>query len=181
MPTGPPLYHSTQNNVNTTQHLHHNLLSPTPLSFLPYPSIPNLPTIKEPATPSSPTCIPILTGRSDWCPWSKVLLMAVFGMNLFGHLAEDYDPQWGYDPGSIPTYPPVIMPNSSPEELQAWNLWWIQDGQVLHLLISRLSASAHTQLPGAGSAQPQQHSARSVYKEVVWLFAGTDFQTLYEQ
>lgn len=105
-------------------------------------------------------------------------MTAVFGMNLFGHLTEDYDPQWGYDPGSIPTYPPVITCNSSPEELQAWNLWWIRDGQVLHLLVSQLSVSARAQLPGAGSAHPQQRSARSVYKELVRLFSGTDFQTL---
>ena len=49
-------------------------------------------------------------------------MTAVFGMNLFGHLTEDYNPQWGYDPGSIPMYPLVITPNSSPEELQAWTL-----------------------------------------------------------
>ena len=178
LPTGPPLYHSNQNNINTTQRLQHNLLSPTPLPFLTYPSVPNLPTIKEPSTPSSPTFIPILTGRSDWCPWSEALMTAVFGMNLFGHLAEDYNPQWGYDPGSIPTYPPVITPNSSHEELQAWTLWWIRDGQVLHLLVSRLSASARAQLSGAGSARPQRRTARSVYKELVRLFAGTDYQTL---
>ena len=93
LPTGPPLYHSNQNNINTTQCLQHNLLSPTPLPFLTYPSVPNLPTIKEPSTPSSLTFIPILTGRLDWCPWSEALMTAVFGMNLFGHLAEDYNPQ----------------------------------------------------------------------------------------
>ena len=167
LPTGPPLYHSNQNNVNPTQRLQHNLLSPTPLPFHPYPFLPTLPTIKEPSTPSSPTYIPILTGRSDWCPWSEALMTAVFGMNLFGHLAEDYDPQWGYDPGSIPTYPPVITRNSSPEGLQAWNLWWIRDGQVLHLLVSRLSASARAQLPGAGSARPQRRTARSVCLMVI--------------
>jgi len=90
MPTSPPLYHSNQNNAST------------------------LPTIKEPPTPSSPTYIPILTRRLDWCPWSKALMMVVMGMNLFGHLMEHYDPQWGYDPGSIPMYAPVIIPNSSP-------------------------------------------------------------------
>jgi hypothetical protein len=66
LPTGPPLYHSNQNNVNT-QRVQHNLLSPTPLPSLPYPFLSTLPTIKELPTPSSPTYIPILTGRSDWC------------------------------------------------------------------------------------------------------------------
>ena len=31
------------------------------------------------------------------------------GMNLYSHIAEHYDSQWGYDPGSIPTYPPSIV------------------------------------------------------------------------
>jgi len=31
------------------------------------------------------------------------------GMNLFGHIAEHYDERrWGFDPGSIPTYPPPL-------------------------------------------------------------------------
>jgi hypothetical protein len=144
----------TYNNVNAQ----HNFMSPTPLPsqryLLPLP----LPTLKEPSTPSSPTYIPILTGRSDWCPWSEALTTAVIGMNLFGHIAEDHDSQWGFDPGSMPTYPPIIHQNSSPEEIQAWNVWWIRDGQVLHLLVSRLSPNARSQLPGAGTSQPLRSS-----------------------
>jgi len=154
------------NNANP----HHNFLSPTPLPsqqyLLPLP----LPTLKELSMPSSPMYIPILTGRSDWCPWSDALTTAVIGMNLFGHIAEDHDSQWGFDPGliptylpvihqgfdpgSIPTYLPVIHQNSSPKEFQAWNIWWIHDGQVLHLLVSWLSPNARSQLPGAGTSQP---------------------------
>jgi len=33
--------------------------------------------------------------------------MAVMGMNLFGHIAESYNEQWGFDPGSIPILPPL--------------------------------------------------------------------------
>jgi hypothetical protein len=145
---------------------------------LPFPFPTLLPTIKEPSMPSSPTYIPILTGRSDWCPWSEALMTAVIGMNLLGHLAEHYDPQWGYDPGSIPTFPPVgITSASSQEELHTCALWWYRDGQVLHLLVSRLSPSARAQLPGAGNSQPQRRTARSVYTELVRLFGGTDYQT----
>jgi hypothetical protein len=163
----------TYNNVNAQ----HNFMSPTPLPsqryLLPLP----LPTLKEPSTPSSPTYIPILTGRSDWCPWSEALTTAVIGMNLFGHIAEDHDSQWGFDPGSMPTYPPIIHQNSSPEEIQAWNVWWICNGQVLHLLVSRLSPNARSQLPGAGTSQPRRRTARSVYSELVRLFGGTDFNS----
>jgi len=159
------------NNVNP----HHNFLSPTPPPSQRYLFPLPLPTLKELSTPSSPMYIPILTGRSDWCPWSEALMMAVMGMNLFGHIGEDHDSQWGFDPGLMPTYPLNIHQNSSPKGLQAWNIWWIQDGQVLHLLVSWLLPTAHSQLPGAGNAQPQRCTAWSVYWELVHLFGGTDF------
>jgi len=76
-------------------------------------------------------------------------------MNLFSHIAESYDPEWGYDPGSILMYPPTLNHTSSPDNVQAWTLWWARDGQVLHLLVSCLSPTICTQLPGAGSSHPQ--------------------------
>ena len=149
-----PIHHLKNNNVN----IWHNFLSPTP-SLPQYLLSHPLPTLKEPSTPSSPTYIPILTGRLDWCPWSEALTMAVMGMNLFRHIAEDseQDSEWDFDPGLVPTYPPIcIHQNSLPEEIQAWNIWWAHDGQVLHLLVSQLSPIVCSQLPGAGSSQPQQ-------------------------
>jgi len=104
-------------------------------------------------------------------------MTTVIGMNLFGHIAEGSDSQRVYDPGLIPTYPPVIHQNSSPEELQAWTIWCLHDGQVLHLLVSRLLPNAHTQLPGTGTSQPQCRTVQSVYWELVHLFGGTDFNS----
>jgi len=176
LPTVPPIYYNNNNHHAPPQNIHHNnLFYPTPISSLRYPI--SLPMLKEPPTPSSPTYIPILTGRSDWCPWSEAVTTAIMGLNLYGHIAEHYNEQWGFDPGSVLTYPPTINPNSSPEEFHAWNLWWLRDGQVLHLLVSRLSPTACTQLPGAGNCQPQRRTAHSVYKELVRLFGGTDFHT----
>ena len=143
--TSPLVYHP-QNNNNAP----HNLLSPTPLLHQRYPF--PLP-IKELFTPSTPTYIPILTGRSDWCSWSEVLMTAVMALNLFGHIDKSYDPEWGYDPGSIPMYPPTIN-HTSPDDVQAWTLWWTRDGQVLHLLVSHLSPTRCAELPGAGSSHP---------------------------
>jgi hypothetical protein len=173
-PTSPPVYHSN------TRPRQQNHLSPTPLispHFLQPPVA--FPTIKEPITPTTPTYIPILTGRSDWCPWSEALMTAVMGMNLFGHIAECYDddPHWGFDPGSVPMYPPVITHSSTLEEHHARTLWWLCDSQVLHLLVSHLSPSARAQLPGTGNSQPRRHTARSVYQALVRLFGGTDFHT----
>jgi len=68
----------------------------------------------------------------------------------------------GFDPGSIPTYPPVIHQNSSPKEFQAWNVWWICDGQVLHLLISWLSPNTCSQLPGTGTSQGTDFNSAAV-------------------
>jgi len=172
-PASTPAYHSDYNNINVL----HNFLSPTLFSPQRYLLPTSLPTLTEPSTPSSPTYIPILTGRLDWCPWSEALTMAVIGMNLFGHIAEHHDSQWGFDPGSVPTYPPVIHQNSSLEEIQTWNIWWIRDGQVLHLLVSRLSPTVRSQLPGTSSSQPRRRTARSVYREIVCLFGGTDFNS----
>ena len=31
-------------------------------------------------------------------------MTAVMGLDLFGHITEHYSTQWGFDPGSIPTY-----------------------------------------------------------------------------
>jgi len=165
--TDPPIYHSNGN------HQHNN----TPPFSQRYPTPLYLPTIKELSAPSTPTYIPILTGRLDWCPWSEALTTAIMTMNLYGHIAEHYDSQWGFDPGSIPMYPPTIDQNSLPDELHMWNLWWTQDGQVLHLLVSCLSPTVHMQLPGAGSPLPRRHPARSVYQDLVRLFGGMHFNS----
>jgi len=74
-PTNVPVYQSNNNNINP----HQNFLSPTPLPPQQY-LFPSLPTLKELSNPSSPMYILILTGRSDWCPWSEALTMAVIGM-----------------------------------------------------------------------------------------------------
>ena len=86
-----------------TQMLWQALWYNTPYFSQQYPPPLYLPTIKEPSAPSTPTYIPILTGRSDWCPWSEVLATAIMTMNLFGHIVEHYDSQWGFNPGSVPT------------------------------------------------------------------------------
>jgi len=121
-----------------------------------------------------------VNGKLKW-PSNGLLWLAlmtvVMGMNLFGHIAESYDSQWGYDPGSILTYPPTINHNSSPDKIQAWIYWWTRDRQVLHLLISQLLPAVHAQLPGAGSPHPQWCTACSVYQEIIQLFGGTDFDS----
>ena len=104
-------------------------------------------------------------------------MISVMRMNLFAHLVENYNAQWGFDPGFMLIYLPTITPNSSPEEFYAWNIWWARDGHVLYLLTSCLSLSAPAQFLNAGNSQPQCHTAYSVYKELLCIFSGTDFHT----
>ena len=68
--------------------------------------------------------IPLLTGRADWGAWSDLVSTAIMNMNLYGHIAERYTPQYGFDPRSKPTYPPIIDENASQSDIISWYDWW---------------------------------------------------------
>jgi len=84
-----PFYNTNQpfiSHNNQYRPIYDTNFLPDPLQNHPYPSplspqqylLPtSFPILKEPSTPSSPMYIPILTGRSDWCPWSEALMTAV--------------------------------------------------------------------------------------------------------
>ena len=162
--TGPPIYNT------------HNPHYASPR----YPPYQNprsaLPDFKDSTLPSS-TFIPLLTGRADWGAWSDTVSTAIMNMNLYGHIAEHYTPRYGFDPGSKPTYPPIIDENASQSDIISWYDWWCCDGQVSHILFSRLSASARSQLSGAGATHHTRRTARELYLELVSLFGGTDYNT----
>ena len=68
------------------------------------------------------------------------------GMNLYGHIAEHYDSQWGYDPGSLPTYPPTIVcgkvgGNFSWGALKNLGAKWYLDGVVIKFVGAYLMPS----------------------------------------
>ena len=165
LPTGPPLY-NTCTNPDTNP------------SFLQYfsNSCLTLPDFKDSSLPSS-TYIPLLTGRVDWGAWSNTVSMAIMNMNLYGHIAKKYTPRYGYNPGSIPTFLPIIDENASTDDVVAWYNWWHHDGQVFHLLFSCLSATAFSQLSGAGATHHDCCMACELYMELVNLFGGTNFNT----
>ena len=102
---------------------------------------------------------------------------AVINLNLYGHIAEKYNPKYGYDPGVKPTFPPIIDENATMEELTVWHDWWRRDGQVFHLLFSRLSPNARSQLSDAGAAHHDRHTAHELFQELVQLFGGMDYNT----
>ncbi|KIJ91781.1 hypothetical protein K443DRAFT_126145 [Laccaria amethystina LaAM-08-1] len=98
-------------------------------------------------------------------------------MNLYGHIAEKYTPRSGYDPGSKPTYMPILDEKASTNEVASWYDWWRHDGQVSHILFSRLSATACSQLSGAGATHHLRRTAQELYTELVNIFGGTDYNT----
>ena len=162
LPTGPPIYN--------THNPHY-----ASLRYLPYQNPRSvLPDFKDSTLPSS-MYIPLLTGRADWGAWSDLVSTAIMNMNLYGHIVERYTPQYGFDPRSKPTYPPIIDENASQSDIISWYDWWCCDGQVSHILFSHLSASARSQLSGAGATHHTRWMARELYMELVSLFGGTDY------
>ena len=121
-----------------------------------------LPDFKDSTLPSS-TFIPLLTGRADWGAWSDTVSMAIMNMNLYSHIAEQYTPWYGFDPGLKPTYPPIIDENASQSDIISLYDWWRCDGQVSRILFSRLSASARSQLSGAGATHHTRRTAGELY------------------
>ena len=83
-----------------------------------------------------------------------------------------------FHPRSKPTYPPIIDENASQSDIIAWHDWWHHDRQVSHILFSRLSTSAHSQLSGAGTTHHTWWTAWELYLELVSLFGGTNYNTV---
>ena len=164
VPTAPPVYHTNPNPpypfspiVNSSQQHnqnHHN-------------SATTLPTV---------THIPLLTGWSDWGPWYAAVGNHIANLGLIPHVCDDPKPGDPFDPGRIPTHPPVITMLSTQQELTAWDSWWRNDGIAGHILTSRLSASARSQLPTSNPLSgPQRRTAREVFGHLRRLFGGGDY------
>ena len=172
LPTGPPIYNTHNPHYASPRYLPYQ----NPRSALPDFKDSTLPDFKD-STLSSSTYIPLLTGRVDWGAWSNLVSTAIMNMNLYSHIVERYTPWYGYNPGSKPTYSPIIDENASQSDITAWYDWWCRDGQVSHILFSRISASAHSQLSGAGVTHHTRWTAHELYLELVSLFGGTDYNT----
>jgi len=81
-----------------------------------------------------------------------------------------------FDPSRIPTYPPVIMALSTQAELSFWDSWWRSNEIAAHILTSRLSVSACSQLPISNPLAGLQHrTAHEVFGHLCHLFGGGDY------
>ena len=165
VPTAPPIYHTNQNLpypfspiINSNQQSQNQNLSSSPTT---------LPTV---------THIPLLTGRSDWGPWFAAVGNHIGNLGLIPHVCDDPKPDDPFDPGRIPSYPPVITVLSTQPELSAWDSWWRSDGIATHILTSRLSASARSQLPVFNPLSgSQRRTAHKVFGHLHCLFRGGDY------
>jgi len=124
VPMALPVYHTNPNlpypfslivNSNQQQNQNHQNSATT------------LPTV---------THIPLLTGWSDWGPWFAAVGNHIMNLSLIPHICDD--PKLGnpFDPGCIPTHPPVITVLSTQVELTAWDSWWQNNGIAGHILMS---------------------------------------------
>ena len=143
-PAQPPLDTITENyylystNVPTALPVYH--MNPN----LPYPFSPILNSNEQlsqnhynPAT-SLPTIthIPLLTGQSDWGPWYAAVGNHIVNLSLTSHVCDDPKAGDPFNPGHIPTHPPVITTLSTQPELTVWDAWWWNDGIAGHILTS---------------------------------------------
>ena len=165
VPTAPPIYHTNQNLpypfspiINSNQHSQNQNLSSSPTT---------LPTV---------THIPLLTGRSDWGPWFAAVGNHIGNLGLIPHVCDDPKLDDPFDPGRIPSYPPVITALSTQPELSAWDFWWRSDGIATHILTSWLSSSACSQLPVFNPLSgSQRRTAREVFGHLRRLFGGGNY------
>ena len=141
---------------------HHSSPSSTPLKI-------SLPSTKD---------IPLLTGKHDWGPWHSAVSSLILCSNLSSHIAEALLPGAAYDPDLWPTYPPVLQPDSSPDERIEFSNWWARDGVVTHILTSRLSPTALSSLPIANLRLAQRRSARDVYQTLRNNYGAGDYSAV---
>ena len=141
------------------------------------PSSHSSPTLLKLPLPSTKD-IPLLTGKHDWGLWYSAVSSLILCSNLLSHIADDLLPGAAYDPDLWPTYPPVIQPDSSPDECMEFSNWWTQDGVVTHILTSRLSPAVLSSLPVANLRLAQRRSAREIYRTLRTNYGAGDYSAV---
>lgn len=106
----PPVYHTNPN-------------LPYPFTAIPNQQQHHQISVSSPTTLPTVTHIPLLTGQSDWGPWFAAVGNHIGNLGLIPHVCDDPKPGDPFDPGHIPSYPPVITVLSTQVELSAWETW----------------------------------------------------------
>ncbi|PPQ82886.1 hypothetical protein CVT26_007527 [Gymnopilus dilepis] len=189
----PMIFHAqTPNSLHNPNLPNVNLLSParnnvllSPLNIPPF-QIPNnalngvqplyVSSSTRPSLPSTKE-IPKLTGKSDWGPWHTAVVNLITNQQVYNHISDGLDDGAAYDPLFLPTYPPVVHPNSTPQELNAFNDWWAQDGIAAHILLSRLADSVTNSIPAPNQRLGQRRSARDIYTVLRLIYGIGDYNS----
>jgi len=181
--TPTPLLHSHYTPVQSI-HSHRSQASPfpshaSPAHFLNHDQPQQLapiiiPSSSRPSLPSTKE-IPLLTGTADWGPWNAQVKNTIIHSNVFSHIAEEPLPGSTYDPGLMPSHPPIVTPDSSRTELETFERWWSDDGVASHVLISRLSPSVLASVPELNERFGQRRSARFIYNTLQNLYGCGDY------
>jgi Reverse transcriptase (RNA-dependent DNA polymerase) len=183
-PPAPILEPQPNNNILAPQPVHPIPIPQFAQNFSPHTSVSTLSqhNISSRATvkfslPSTKD-IPLLTGKHDWGPWHSAVSSLVLCSNLLNHIADDLLPGAAYDPDLWPTYPPVIQPESSPEELTEFSTWWSRDGIATHILTSHLLPTVLSSLPVANLRLAQRRSARDIYRTLWNNYGAGDYSAV---
>ena len=158
----PPQPFFTSHNTNTV-----------PLPTVPLPTV-SLPTI-SPSVSSVPstvpkalpsvTHIPLLSGWSDFGAWNNGVWSIILYLGYVGHIANPPVAGTAPRPNRVPSYPPVLWPIPSADELAISRIWWEEDNVVSHILTSRLTAPVLSILPFNDDDESiEPRTARTVYE-----------------
>jgi hypothetical protein len=110
------------------------------------PIIPQISTSRD--TFPNVSNISLLTAHKDWGTWHEAVLTLLDNLTISNHICDPLSPYLTIvDPDLIPSYPPVLRLDHTPNELAAWSAWWKADGIASHILTSRLSESVRGVLP----------------------------------
>lgn len=146
----------------------YNYLPSQPLRPLPS-SLDTVPTI------GSLMHIPILTGKSDWIPWSDQVGATLLAHDLMSHICDTPEPNAPFDICFVPSYVLHHDAHSSPEELATYCLWCRRDGAALGVLFGCLSSSAHLLLPNTGARISCPTTVHIIYGMLIHHFGGGDW------
>ncbi|RDB14617.1 Retrovirus-related Pol polyprotein from transposon TNT 1-94 [Hypsizygus marmoreus] len=140
-PPFPPPYYQQHNDFIPQQQQNLNYQYP-----IAHPVLPTSRTVKLELPPLTNT--PLLNSTADWTKWLDLVVNAIDGMSLYGHIRDPpSSPDAFISPANAPTYPPLINHESSPEEIAAYESWWRRDNLVSQVLSTRLGAVAFSTLP----------------------------------
>ncbi|KAG7098898.1 hypothetical protein E1B28_000798 [Marasmius oreades] len=94
-----------------------------------------------------------LTGKKDFAPWDTSVLGAISQLRLIGHIRSDGDAMHDLENVDFCTQPIVALPIptdlSSVEQIEEWGHYSANNNSILQILLSRMSDSVFTSLPGA--------------------------------